>query len=91
MKQVVLITGASSGIGKVMAKHLADQGFLVYGAARRVEKMRDLEALGIRLLVAGGRKPSEVYLDVGFENFSHFSYSFKKVYGRPPSAVSGGG
>ena len=40
-----------------------------------------------RLLHAEGRKPSEVYLDVGFENFSHFSYSFKKVYGQPPSAV----
>jgi AraC-like DNA-binding protein len=39
-----------------------------------------------RLLQAEGRKPSDVYLDVGFENFSHFSYIFKKVYGRSPSA-----
>jgi AraC-like DNA-binding protein len=34
-----------------------------------------------------GRKPSEVYLDVGFENLSHFSYSFKKAYGVAPSLV----
>jgi len=40
-----------------------------------------------RLLRTEGRKPSDVYLDVGFENFSHFSYSFKKTYGQPPSAL----
>jgi len=34
-----------------------------------------------------GRKPSEVYLDVGFENLSHFSYSFKKAFGVAPSMV----
>jgi AraC-like DNA-binding protein len=43
-----------------------------------------------RLLQAEGRKPSDVYLDVGFENFSHFSFAFKKVYGRPPSAMARG-
>jgi AraC-like DNA-binding protein len=32
-----------------------------------------------------GRKPSEVYLDVGFENLSHFSYTFKKAFGVSPS------
>lgn len=31
------------------------------------------------------RKPSEVYLDVGFEDLSHFSFAFKKRYGYPPS------
>jgi AraC-like DNA-binding protein len=30
-------------------------------------------------------KPSDVYLDVGFENLSHFSTAFKKRYGYPPS------
>jgi len=34
-----------------------------------------------------GRKPSDVYLDVGFENLSHFSYSFKKAFGVAPSLV----
>jgi AraC-like DNA-binding protein len=34
-----------------------------------------------------GRKPSDVYLDVGFENLSHFSYSFKKTYGVAPSMI----
>lgn len=30
------------------------------------------------------RKPSEVYLDAGFEDLSHFSFAFKKLYGYPP-------
>jgi AraC-like DNA-binding protein len=39
------------------------------------------------LISQKGRKPSEVYLDVGFENLSHFSYSFKKTYGVAPSMI----
>lgn len=34
-----------------------------------------------------GRKPSEVYLNVGFENLSHFSFTFKKTFGVAPSMV----
>ncbi|AYL96921.1 helix-turn-helix domain-containing protein [Mucilaginibacter celer] len=34
-----------------------------------------------------GRKASDVYLDVGFENLSHFSYSFKKAFGVAPSTI----
>jgi AraC-like DNA-binding protein len=33
------------------------------------------------------RKPSEVYLDTGFENLSHFSYAFKKQFGYSPAQV----
>jgi AraC-like DNA-binding protein len=39
------------------------------------------------LISEKGRKPSDVYLDVGFENLSHFSYSFKKAYGVAPSMM----
>lgn len=31
------------------------------------------------------RKPAEVYLDVGFENLSHFSFAFKKQFGYNPT------
>lgn len=37
------------------------------------------------LITRKGRKVSEVYLDVGFENLSHFSYAFKKAFGISPS------
>lgn len=45
---VVLVTGASSGIGKETARLLSSKGHIVYGAARRVEKMQDLAANGVK-------------------------------------------
>ncbi len=48
MKKTVLITGASAGIGKVTAIYLAQNGYNVYGAARRTEKMDELKNFGIK-------------------------------------------
>jgi NAD(P)-dependent dehydrogenase (short-subunit alcohol dehydrogenase family) len=45
-KKVVLITGASSGMGKETAIALAREGHIVYGAARRVDKMGALAQVG---------------------------------------------
>ena len=50
MKKVVLITGASSGIGKETAKLLSQSGLIVYGAARRLEKMQDLKDAGVHVM-----------------------------------------
>ena len=47
-KKVILITGASSGMGKDAAKVLIEQGHIVYTVARRIEQMQDLKALGGR-------------------------------------------
>ena len=46
-KKVILITGASSGIGYDAARRLSEQGHRVYGAARRLEKMEGLKACGV--------------------------------------------
>src|SRR5690606_28109623 len=42
--------GASAGMGKATAYLLIKEGFIVYGAARRVENMRDIESMGVHLI-----------------------------------------
>jgi len=44
--------------------------------------------LAQKLLKNGVRKPSEVYLEVGFEDLSHFSKAFKKYFGILPSTIN---
>lgn len=39
------------------------------------------------LISEKGKKPSDVYLEVGFENLSHFSNAFKQYFGYPPSRI----
>lgn len=39
------------------------------------------------LISEKAKSPSEVYLDVGFEDLSHFSFAFKKKYGMSPSKI----
>ena len=40
--RVVLVTGASSGIGAATASQLAQSGYVVYGAARRTDRIAEL-------------------------------------------------
>lgn len=68
MKKVVLITGASSGIGKETAKLFAQNGFQVIAVARNVEKMKDLHSLGCSIFP----------MDVTDEE--SIQAAFKKIY-----------
>lgn len=49
-KKTALVTGASSGMGKAIARRLIQDGYQVYVAARHVEKMADLASLGAQPL-----------------------------------------
>ena len=48
--KVVLITGASSGIGLAIAKLLLKNNYIVYGSARSTDKMSELQASGGSIL-----------------------------------------
>jgi len=39
------------------------------------------------LILEKGKMASEIYLDLGFEDLSHFSFAFKKHYGTSPSKI----
>ena len=49
-----------------------------------IEKRLELAHYQIR---EKNRKPSEVYLEAGFENLSHFGYAFRKRYGYAPTGI----
>jgi NAD(P)-dependent dehydrogenase (short-subunit alcohol dehydrogenase family) len=42
--RVVVITGASSGIGRAVCRHLAASGAIIVGVARRVEQLEEMRA-----------------------------------------------
>ncbi len=52
-QQAVLVTGASTGIGRKIAERLASEGYLVFAGARKEQDLKDLSAIpnvrGIRL------------------------------------------
>ena len=48
-----------------------------------LQEKRLTEAL--HLIEKKSKKPSAIYLDLGFESLSHFSHSFKKKFGKAPT------
>ncbi len=57
----------------------------IFGMAPRhwLQERRLTEAR--HLIESKNKKPSDIYLDLGFESLSHFSHSFKKKFGRTPT------
>ena len=47
---------------------------------QRLNKAREL-------LVLTEKRPSEIYLELGFEDLAHFSRSFKKEFGKTPTEI----
>ena len=58
--KIVLITGASAGIGKATALQLLSEGYTVYGAARRLERLQELAPKGLLPLQMDITKTEEI-------------------------------
>lgn len=60
----------------------------IFGMAPRhwLQERRLTEAR--HLIETKNKKPSAIYLDLGFESLSHFSHSFKKKFGKAPTEWS---
>ena len=58
--ETVLVTGASSGIGKATARKLVEDGYTVYVAARRREKIHDLAERGATAVQMDGTGEEDV-------------------------------
>jgi AraC-like DNA-binding protein len=60
----------------------------IFGMAPRhwLQERRLTEAR--HLIETKHKKPSAIYLDLGFESLSHFSHSFKRKYGKSPTEWS---
>lgn len=59
-RKVIIITGASAGLGKDFSKSLAKEGMIVYAAARRIAKMDELKEMGVRTLAMDITKDADI-------------------------------
>lgn len=86
--KVVVITGASSGLGEATARHLSAQGAHVVLGARRVERIQSLADE----LTRGGAKAIAVATDVtSFDNVKQLVDTAVQTYGRIDVMINNAG
>lgn len=78
-KPVIVVTGASSGLGEASARHFAARGYRAVLAARRVERLKDLAAE----IETGGGEALSVETDVGkWDSIQSLARTTLNAYGR---------
>jgi len=80
VKEMASLTGRS------LASFKRDFNRTFHQSPRRWVQQRRLEE-AFYLIKESGKRPSEVYNEVGFETFAHFSFAFKQYFGLSPSNV----
>ncbi|SDG19542.1 AraC-type DNA-binding protein [Dyadobacter soli] len=83
LDRLAFLTGRSlSGFKRDFAK--------LYGLtpSRWLVRQRLLEAH--YLIEKKGKRPSDIYLEIGFNDLSHFSYAYKKAFGNAPGKLGRG-
>jgi NADP-dependent 3-hydroxy acid dehydrogenase YdfG len=87
-QKVILITGASSGIGEATARHLASTGARVVLGARRTERLEKL----VREIRAAGGTAEFTALDVTrLEDFQAFAGSALRSFGQIDVLINNAG
>lgn len=86
--KIAVVTGANSGIGKATALRLAAEGAALVLAARRLEKLRDVE----RIIKDSGGRAISVHADVGIRaDCDEIIESAVREYGRIDILVNNAG
>ena len=68
MGKVILITGATSGIGYKTTEYLAVQGIIVYGASRRIESLENIKQVNPLKLDLTNEASIKTAIDTIIEN-----------------------
>ncbi|RKN79695.1 AraC family transcriptional regulator [Ulvibacterium marinum] len=78
LKELAEISGRSLSAFKREFEELFGTSPFRWIKEKRLQTAREL-------IVHSGKRPTEIYLDVGFEDYSHFSKSYKSHFGYLPS------
>ncbi|MGX7671452.1 SDR family oxidoreductase [Plantactinospora sp. DSM 117369] len=91
-RKVVLVTGASSGIGAAIATRLAGEGHQVVAGARRTDRLRELAERTAKAAVRSGGGLHPVRLDVTDRtDFAGFARAASDRFGRVDALVNNAG
>lgn len=86
--KVILITGASSGIGAATARHLASEGHRVVLGARRTERLVELVAA---IRAAGGAAECSMLDVTRLDSMQAFVALAKEIYGHVDVIINNAG